>query len=60
MDKLCGGLEQSTTHFVGKGEAALPASEQLIETMELGSFVDQATHHSLQRLHSLLAEGEIQ
>jgi hypothetical protein len=53
-------LEEELAVYRRQIEAGLPASEQLIETMELGSFVDQATHYSLQRLHSLLAEGEIQ
>ena len=53
-------LEEELAVYRRQIEAGLPASEQLIETMELESFVDQATNHSLQRLHSLLAEEGIQ
>ncbi|MGD9046666.1 MAG: zinc dependent phospholipase C family protein [Anaerolineae bacterium] len=52
-------LEEELDAYRRQIEAGLPASEQLLETMDLRPFVDEAVHHSLQRLHTLLAEGRL-
>jgi hypothetical protein len=62
VDKLCAGLEQGVTHFLPMDEsgiycqieADLPASERLVETMELESIVEEAVDHSHQRICALL------
>jgi hypothetical protein len=53
-------LEEELASYRRQIEAGLPASEQLIETMQLGSFVDEAVHYCLQRLHTLLTKGRTQ
>jgi hypothetical protein len=53
-------LEEELASYRRQIEAGLPASEQLIETMELGSFVAEAVQYSLHRLHTLLAERRLQ
>jgi hypothetical protein len=53
-------LEAELDAYRRQIEAGLPASERLIETMDLGSFVDEAVQYSLQRLHTLLTEGKVQ
>lgn len=53
-------LEEELASYRRQIEAGLPASEQLLEVIELGPFVDEAVHYSLQRLHTLLAEGRLQ
>jgi hypothetical protein len=53
-------LEAELAEFRGQLEAELPASERLVETLDLGVFVEEATRHSLQRIYELLAGEEFQ
>jgi hypothetical protein len=50
------GLEWELSAYRRQIEAAFPASEQLIDTIDLEGFMQDAVSHSLQRIHALLAE----
>jgi hypothetical protein len=47
-------LEADLAGFRRRIEADLPTSEQLVETLDLGYFVQEAKRHSLERIHALL------
>jgi hypothetical protein len=49
-------LEAELSAYRRQLEAAFPASEQLVDTIDLERFVENAVSHSLQRIHALLAE----
>jgi hypothetical protein len=49
-------LEGELSAYRRKLETAFPASEQLVDTIDLECFVQDAVSHSLQRIHALLAE----
>ena len=48
------GLEAELASYRQQIEAGLPASERLVETMELDLFVEEAVAHSYQRICALL------
>lgn len=50
------GLERELAAYRRQLEAAFPASEQVVDTIDLERFVADAASHSLQRIHALLAE----
>ena len=50
------GLERELSAYRRQLEAAFPASEQLIGTIDLERYMQDAVSHSLQRIHALLAE----
>lgn len=49
-------LEAELSAYQRQLEAEFPASEQLVDTMDLGRYVEEATSQSLQRIHALLEE----
>ena len=53
-------LEAELAAYRRQIEADLPASEQLVASMELEPFVDEAVSHSLQRIDALLTEERSQ
>jgi hypothetical protein len=53
-------LEAELAAYRRRIEAGLPASEQLVDRMELEPFVDKAVRDSLRRLHTLLTEERVQ
>jgi hypothetical protein len=53
-------LEAELVAYRRQIEADLPASERLVGSMELESFVDEAVSHSLQRIHALLPKERAQ
>jgi hypothetical protein len=50
------GLERELSAYRSQLEADFPVSEQLIDTVDLERFMQDAVSHSLQRIHALLAE----
>jgi len=52
-------LEADLAAFRRQIEADLPASELLVDRLDLELFVQEAHNHSMGRIHALLAEGSI-